>query len=89
MDPGLQILVCKDKVNKIKELMPWIKSVRELDDNQHSSNKCFNEHLPVDEWICARKRLYIPSSSQYSSSNAPSSSSNTTNPYPPPLSDEE
>ena len=61
LDTELHKKTRNEKVTAIRDLLPWIQKVAEIDDLRQTEQKCFTE--AIDDHLRASKRLYDPARS--------------------------
>jgi hypothetical protein len=88
LDGDLRTLAYDEKANEIGELLPWIQKVRDIDNRRHNDRKRIYDYL--------EERMQIISNNPSLSVNRnrsrhprPATIVTSTNPFPPPLTNEE
>jgi hypothetical protein len=82
LDEDLRLLVYEEKAYEIRELLPWIQKVRDIDNRRHNDRKRIQNYLEERMQAINNPSVSVTRSSSRRSATIP-------NPFPPPLTNEE
>jgi hypothetical protein len=90
LDGDLRTLAYDEKANEIVELLPWIQKIRDIDNRRHNDRKRIHDYLEERMQTINNPSLSVNrSKSRHPARHPATTSKPKSNPFPPPLTNEE